>query len=254
MGPRFSLNSPCLNCEPIQSQTTCTCFESYTHNYLPYPKNIFTPPAWQSYLPRQGHPWPHRPHAWGTGSTPLLSYTSPTAFPCSGKVVNPGEETLPDSNCLELNTIHLICPQISEHETVYNPLILKEYRLEPYDRRGNKNPQRRIEWSNRSTIEQTQNEERWYLRAAICLVYNLKWHQNIRLHIMYLRSELGDLITPVFYLCNFNDLQLLPDCSVFHLPTLLRELFFFLNQPLVIDFQSIESPDRYCLACWHYSL
>lgn len=67
--------------------------------------------------------------------------------------------------------------------------------------------------------------------------------------IMYLRSELGDLITPVFYLCNFNDLQLLPDCSVFHLPTLLRELFFFLNQPLVIDFQSIESPDRYCLAC-----
>lgn len=60
MGPRFSLNSPCLNCEPIQSQTTCTCFESYTHNYLPYPKNIFTPPAWQSYLPRQGHPWLHR--------------------------------------------------------------------------------------------------------------------------------------------------------------------------------------------------
>lgn len=57
----------------------------------------------------------------GTGSTPLLSYTSPTAFPCSGKVVNPGQETLPDSNCLELNTIHLICPQISEHETVYNP-------------------------------------------------------------------------------------------------------------------------------------
>lgn len=61
------------------------------------------------------------PHAWGTGSTPLLSYTSPTAFHCSGKVVNPGQETLPDSNCLELNTIHLICPQISEHETVYNP-------------------------------------------------------------------------------------------------------------------------------------
>lgn len=54
------------------------------------------------------------PHAWGTGSTPLLSYTSPTAFPCSGKVVNPGQETLPDSNCLELNTIHLICPQISD--------------------------------------------------------------------------------------------------------------------------------------------
>lgn len=117
------------------------------------------------------------PHAWGTGSTPLLSYTSPTAFPCSGKVVNPGQETLPDSNCLELNTIHLICPQISEHETE-KPT---EYRLEPYDRRGNKNPQRRIEWSNRSTIEQTQNEERWYLRATICLVYNLKWHQNIRL-------------------------------------------------------------------------
>lgn len=45
MGPRFSLNSPCLNCEPIQSQTTCTCFESHTHNYLPYPKEIFTAPV-----------------------------------------------------------------------------------------------------------------------------------------------------------------------------------------------------------------
>lgn len=235
--------------------------ELHVHVLSPIPTTIS--PTVRTYL----HPQPDSltflvrvirdhvdPHAWGTGSTPLLSYTSPTTFPCSGKVVNPGEEILPDSNCLELNTIHLICPQISEHETVYNPLILKEYRLEPYDRRGNKNPQRWIEWSNRSTIEQTQNEERWYLRAAICLVYNLKWHQNIRLHIMYLRSELGDLITPVFYLCNFTDLQLLPDCSVFHLPTLLRELFFFLNQPLVIDFQSIESPDRYCLACWHYSL
>lgn len=40
------------------------------------------------------------PHVWGTGSTLLLSNTSPKAFPCSGKVVNPGQETLPDSNCL----------------------------------------------------------------------------------------------------------------------------------------------------------
>lgn len=43
MGPRFSLNSPCLNYEPIQSRATC--FESHTHNYLPYPKEIFTPPV-----------------------------------------------------------------------------------------------------------------------------------------------------------------------------------------------------------------
>lgn len=126
--------------------------ELHVHVLSPIPTTIS--PTLRTYL----HPQPDSltflvrvirdhvdPHAWGTGSTPLLSYTSPTAFPCSGKVVNPGEETLPDSNCLELNTIHLICPQISEHETVYNPLILKEYRLEPYDRRGNKNPQRRIE-------------------------------------------------------------------------------------------------------------
>lgn len=40
------------------------------------------------------------PHVWGTGSTPLLSNTSPTSFPCSGKVVHPDQETLPDTNCL----------------------------------------------------------------------------------------------------------------------------------------------------------
>lgn len=34
-----------LNYEPIQSRATCTCFESHTHNYLPYPKEIFTPPV-----------------------------------------------------------------------------------------------------------------------------------------------------------------------------------------------------------------
>lgn len=124
MWPRFSLNSPCLNYEPIQVELHV---ESLTPNSLHYPQGIFTPSPLSdslTFLIRvvRDHV---DPHVWGTGSTLLLSNTSPKAFPCSGKVVNPGQETLPDSNCLELNTIRLICPQISVYETVYNPEILR---------------------------------------------------------------------------------------------------------------------------------
>lgn len=188
------------------------------------------------------------PHVWGTGSTPLLSNTSPTSFPGSGKVVHPDQETLPDTNCLELNTIRLICPQISVHETIYNPQIL---RIQTRTVREKINPA--SNWMIKS-IYNWINSKRGKM---IFTGHNLSRIQlkmttkhSATHNVPSCRTGWSDqfLITPVFYLCNFDDLQLLPGCSVFHLPILPRELFFFLNQLLVIDFQSIESVDRYCLA------
>lgn len=101
--------------------------ESQTTKLSPLPQGQFTPsplPDSLTFFVRvvRDH---IDPHVWGTDSTPLLSNTSPTSFPGSGKVVHPDQETLPDTNCLELNTIRLICPQISVHETIYNPQILR---------------------------------------------------------------------------------------------------------------------------------
>lgn len=181
------------------------------------------------------------------GQAPPLS--SVTRHPhSSGKVVHPDQETLPDTNCLELNTIRLICPQISVHETVYNPQIL---RIQTRTVREKKNPA--SNWMIKS-IYNWINSKRGKM---IFTGHNLSRIQlkmttkhSATHNVPSCRTGWSDqfLITPVFYLCNFDDLQLLPGCSVFHLPILPRELFFFLNQLLVIDFQSIESVDRYCLA------